>query len=201
RLQQKKLFAVSTADFVVASSITLILILAGAGPMALAISRLAAQAVAAVLMYVFAEVRPRFGFKLDEARPALRFGIPVAAANLLSWTLLNIDNFVIARTLGAAALGFYVLAFNVSTWPMTIIGQAMRSVSLAAFSHVTRIKSGRSESQRDPSLSVGAAISWGAAVPAGVLLAALSNPIVEFLYGGKWIGAAPVLAALGYFGI
>ena len=68
-------------------------------------------------------MRPLFGFDRTVARSALRFGLPLAIANMLSWALLNVDNVVISRTSGVVALGFYVLAFNVSSWPMTAIGR------------------------------------------------------------------------------
>ena len=61
-------------------------------------------------------------------------------ANLLSWTVspLSIHNVAIARVAGTAALGLYALAFNISSWPMSAIGQAVRGVSLAGFSRISK---------------------------------------------------------------
>src|SRR6478752_1959558 len=137
RFGQRELFASGAVDFVVSTGVTLVLVLAGMGPMALAIARLVAQASATAVQFILSRTRPQFGFDRSIAGPALRFGLPLAGANLLSWALLNVDNIVIARAAGEVALGFYVLAFNVSSWPMTAIGTAIRSVSLAAFSRTT----------------------------------------------------------------
>jgi len=193
--QQRKLFACSCADFATSTVVTILLVLAGLGPLSLALGRIAAQSVATALQFVFARVRPRFGFDWSIARGALIFGLPLAGANLLSWALLNIDNVVIARVAGTTALGLYVLAFNVSTWPMNAIGQAIRSVSLAGFSRVSQ-----REGDGDRGLGTALSLTWTVALPAGLMLAALAHPLIELLYGPKWSASAVVLAALGIFG-
>jgi PST family polysaccharide transporter len=191
--QQRKLLATSLADFVVGTAVTIVLIVLGLGPIALAIGRVVAQCAATALQFVLAHVRPRFGFDRTIAREALAYGVPLALANLLSWALINIDNVVIARVAGTTALGLYVLAFNVSSWPMSAIGQAIRSVSLAGFSRT-------SNDEGDGGLRTALSLSWAVALPAGVLLAALSGPLVLLLYGQKWSASSGVLAALGMFG-
>jgi PST family polysaccharide transporter len=193
--QQRKMFATSLADFAVGTSVTLVLVVVGLGPIALAIGRVVASFAATALQFVLTRLRPRFGFDKEIARSALRFGIPLASANLLSWALLNIDNVVIVRVSGATALGLYVLAFNISTWPMSAIGQAVRSVSLAGFSERSR-----NEETGDRGLGTALSLTWAAALPAGVLLAALSGPLVVVLYGDRWSAASGALAALGMFG-
>jgi lipopolysaccharide exporter len=191
--RQRALFASSLGDFVVGTTVTIGLVLLGVGPIALAIGRVIAQFTATGLQFRFAGVRPRFGFDREIARSALAFGLPLAGANLLSWALINIDNVAISRIAGPTALGLYVLAFNVSSWPMTAIGQAVRSVSLAAFS-----KSSASDAGADLKTALG--LTWAAALPVGVLLAALAHPLVLVLYGERWSPSATVLAALGMFG-
>ena len=191
--QQRKLFASSVTDFVTGTTVTIGLILIGLGPIALALGRVVAQLAATSLQFVMAHVKPRFGFHREIAREALAYGIPLGLANLLSWALINIDNVVIARVAGATALGLYVLAFNVSSWPMSAIGQAVRSVSLAGFSRT-------SEDRGDGGFGTALSLTWAVALPAGVLLAALSQPLVELLYGERWSRSATVLGALGMFG-
>ena len=190
--EQRRLFGSSVADFATGTTVTIVLILAGMGPMALAIGRLAAQTAATTVQFILARVRPRFAFDRGIARSALALGVPLAGANLLSWALLNIDNVVIAHVAGTTALGLYVLAFNVSSWPMSAIGQAVRSVSLAGFA--------RTADGTDRGFRMAMSLTWAAALLAGVLLAALARPLVLLLYGSRWSASATVLAALGLFG-
>jgi lipopolysaccharide exporter len=191
RFQQRELFFVGVADFVVSTVVTLVLIALGFGVLGLAIGRVSAQLVSSTMQFVVARVKPRFGIDREVLKPVLAFGLPIAAANMLSWGLVNVDNIILARVAGATALGFYVLAFNISSWPMSALSQVVRSISMPYFS---RAKSGSS------GLATLTAIAWAGALPAGAVLAALSAPVIDVVYGEKWLPAAPVLAALGLYG-
>ncbi|MCR2764202.1 lipopolysaccharide biosynthesis protein [Microbacterium sp. zg.B48] len=191
RFQQRELFYVGVADFVVSTTVTLALVAIGLGPLGLAIGRVAAQCVSTLMQFLLARVVPRFGVNRSVVGPVLAFGLPIAAANLLSWALLNVDNIVLARVAGVTALGYYVLAFNISSWPMSALSQVVRSISLPYFSRTGSGSEG---------LSSVVAVAWAGALPAGAVLAALSAPLIEVVYGPKWLPAAPVLAALGLYG-
>lgn len=193
-LQQRELFACSIGEFTSGTAVTIGLILLGMGPMALAIGRMVAQLTNTSLQFVLARVRPRFALDPDIARSALAFGLPLAAANLLSWAVMSVHTIAIAGIAGTTALGLYVLAFNISSWPMSTIGQAIRGVSLAGFSRASR------ERRDGGGFALALSLSWALALLVGVLLAALAQPVVALLYGARWSASASVLAALGIFG-
>lgn len=190
---QRRLFLVALTDFVLSAVITVALVEAGVGVLSLAIGRLGSQVVTTALQFVLAGVRPRYRAERGVAVHVLRFGIPVAGANSLSWLVLNLDNMIIARVVGPVALGFYVLAFNISNWPMSVIGQVTRAVALPAFARTAH-------GEKDTNMAFAAALSGSLALAAGTGLALLAGPVVHVLYGGKWAAATPVLAALGLFG-
>jgi PST family polysaccharide transporter len=193
QFEQRKLFAVDAVSFVITTGLSLGLVLSGVGPMALAASRVVAQAVATILQFRLARVRPRLGFDRSIMRGAVRFGLPLALANMLSWALLNADNIIVSRTSGAVALGFYVLAFNVSSWPMTAIGQGIRPVTFAAFARLQN-------DDPEPSILRAVGLASAAGVPIAVLLAVLALPLVTLLYGARWAPSAAALAGLAGFG-
>lgn len=193
RFQQRKLLVIALVDLVISTVVTIALVAAGWGVISLAIGRIAAHVVTLVLQFAMSGTRPRYSFDSDVAGSVLRFGMPVASANMLSWALLNIDSIVIAKVAGPAALGLYFLAFNISNWPMSAIGQVARSVALPAFARIP-------DRRGDTSLATGVAIAWALALPAGACLAVLCVPLIHVVYGPKWLPAAPVLAALGLFG-
>ncbi|MCB1297621.1 MAG: oligosaccharide flippase family protein [Microthrixaceae bacterium] len=191
RFQQRELFFVGVVDFVVSTVVTLTLVFLGFGVLGLAIGRVAAQVASSGMQFAFARVVPSYGIDRKAVVPVLAFGLPIAAANLLSWGLLNADNIILVRIAGATALGYYVLAFNISSWPMSALSQVVRSISLPYFSRTDAHKDG---------LATLTSIAWAGALPAGAVLAALSAPLIEVVYGAKWLPAAPVLAALGLYG-
>lgn len=194
RFEQRKLFMVAALDFWLGTAVAIALILAGHGVISLAIGRVVGQAAALALQYRLAGVRLRVDFDATIVRSTLRFGAPVAMANLLSWALLSADTVIIARELGATVLGLYVLAFNIASWPMSTLGQVVRSVALPAFARHQH------EAGRDPSLGHALGLAWAVGLPAGGMLSLLAGPLIVTLYGLEWRGAVPALVALGVFG-
>jgi PST family polysaccharide transporter len=188
---QQKIFAASVADFCVSTALTLLLVGSGTGPIALAVGRVCGQLVNSGFQFILARERPRFGWDRRHLRLLTAFGAPLAGANLVSWIVINLDNVVIARMLGPTALAFYVLAFNIASWPMNALGQAVRAVALPGFA----------QSEDAPrALRDAVALTWAGAAGAGVLLGALATPLILVVYGNAWVPAAPVLASLAIFG-
>jgi len=195
-LMQGRLFAIDVVSFVITTGLTVVLALLGWGPMSLAVGRVVAQVVAVCLQFTWTHERPRFGWHVDVARSGLRFGFPLACAGLLAWTLLSLDNVMIGRFAGAQTLGLYVLAFNISSWPTTVVGTAVKAVAMPAFAQ-------RAESTGRPDiegLHQSTALTWTVAVPIGLALAVLARPVIEVVYGARWIPAAAALGGLGMFG-
>ena len=93
-------------------------------------------------------------------------------------------------------LGLYQLAFNISSWPVSSISQAVQRVSFAGFSRVAG-----SARRADRGLHQGAALLMALAVPACVLLATLAGPLIRAIYGPRWTPAAHTLSLLAIFGL
>ncbi|MFJ9809548.1 oligosaccharide flippase family protein [Streptomyces sp. NPDC101158] len=193
--RQGRRMAIDALNFVVSTSVTLILALRGWGAMSFACGAVAGNVVALAGCAVAAPGMLRFGWDKEQARALLRFGLPLAGASLLSLAVVNADAMIVGAVLGNIALGFYMLAFNMAGWPVRVISETARRVSFAGFSRLAD----------DPkALSAGFARALGvlmtATVPACVLLGALAGPLVELVYGATWRPAAealPWLMALG----
>jgi lipopolysaccharide exporter len=193
---QGKLFMIDASNFVVGTSVTVVLAASGHGPMSLAIGRVVGQVLSTVLQFHAAGERLRLGWKPDVAASGIRFGLPLALAGVLSWTLLNVDTLMVGATAGTLLLGYYVLAFNVSSWPSSVLGTAVRAVAFPAFA-----ERGRAAGGRDPEgLVTASAMAWAGSLPAGATLLLLGSPVVEILYGSRWLPAAAALSGLAVFG-
>ncbi|MCZ9342855.1 oligosaccharide flippase family protein, partial [Streptomyces sp. TRM76130] len=141
----------------------------------------------------------RFGWDAGQARALLRFGLPLAGASMLALAVVNVDTMVAGATLGSVSLGFYVLAFNISGWPVRIISEAARRVSFAGFSRLAGTPGALAQGF---SRALGVLVTG--TVPLCVLLAGLAEPVVRLVYGGQWAPAAaalPWLMVLGLFRI
>jgi lipopolysaccharide exporter len=70
----------------------------------------------------------------------LAFGLPLAGANLVNYTLLNADYSFVGHQLGPTLLGIYVLAFNLASWSMSMLTATINGVAMPAFSRVVRTR-------------------------------------------------------------
>jgi PST family polysaccharide transporter len=191
--RQAGLFALNGLGALTSTTVMVVLAASGAGAISLAWGQLVGQTTLVVGLYVVTRIVPRFGFDPDVARDSAGFCLPLALANVLSWLVLTADNLVVARVLDPERLGLYVIAFNVSSWPMSAVGQAVRSVALPAFAQLDGPRRGE----------VLVRVVGPLVAVAGLLAVALSGlaqPLVVFLYGSSWGAASAALAGLAVFG-
>ena len=134
----------------------------------------------------------RYGFDRQIAKRLLEFGLPLAAALGIESILLYSDSLVVGHLLGTTILGFYLLAFNISSWVPGIVGMAVRYVSIPSFSRL---------SEQEPEVlnaGVRRAIPLLVAfvVPIAAVMLVLGPAMIEFLYGSSWVPAAVALQFL-----
>lgn len=164
--------------------------IAGMGAMSLAVGRITGALAGAALFLYYEPFR--LGFDREIARRLLSFGLPLAGASVLVFVVTYVDQFVVGAVLGPVSLGFYVLAFNLSNWPVSVLSQPVRQVSPAAFARL----------QGDPPALRSAFVSSAgllAAVtlPFCLVLAGIAVPLVNVVYGAAWSPVASVLWCLG----
>lgn len=182
-------------NFVLGTSVTLLLAFAGWGAMSFAWGAVVGNLVTLIGCRLAAPGTLKYGWDPEQARALLRFGLPLAGASLLALAVVNVDTMVVGATLGNVSLGFYVLAFNISGWPVRIISEAARRVSFAGFS---RLADSPQALAHGFGRALGVVITG--TVPLCVLLAGLAAPVIHLVYGSQWIPAAaalPWLMALG----
>ena len=161
---------------------------AGLGAMSLAVGRIAGAAAAAVLYITFSPEPLRFGFDRARARALLRYGTPLAGSTVVVFAVTNVDQLVVGRVLGATALGFYALALNLATWPVTIFSLPVRNVAPAAFARLQHDHA----AMRSAFLSA-AALLCAVALPVCLVIGGSATPLIMFAYGARWLPASRVL--------
>ena len=179
---------VDLTNLVLTTAITVSLASTGHGAWSLAIGQLVGNVVSGVMLCYVVRMWPRPGFDRALARELLAFGLPLAGGSLLVFAMLNIHYIVTGRMLGAVALGLYLQAFNLSSWPVNTFSMVVRRVSLPAFAAVQDDKAAR-EATFGRFSSVLAVVT----LPTCVLLGLLALPLVSTLYGQKWAASASAL--------
>jgi len=190
--RQDQLITANLIGLVVNAAVAIGLAATGAGAFSFAGGQVAGAVVTGVIIFVVAGIPFRMDLDTAIARRLMRFGIPLAASLGIESVLLNADYIIVGRVLNTTQLGYYLLAFNISTWAYSMISSAVRYVSIAGFARLSEVDA--------ESLSAGVRRSVPllvtGLVPIAALTAALANPIVAVLYGGQWLPAAPVLRFL-----
>ena len=180
--------------------LTLVLALGGLGAMSLAIGRLAGCLAAVGLLVRFSPEPLRFGFNRRQARALLRFGLPLAGTGVIAFAIANVDQLVVGHLLGVTALGFFVLAANLSSWPSAAFSEPISQVAPAALARL----------QHDlpamrASFETMLALVSAVTVPVCLVESGSAAPLIRIVYGVHWLPAhqpliwLALLAALQIF--
>ena len=93
--------------------------------------------------------------------------------------------------LGSTALGFYVLAFNLSSWPVAMFSLPLRNVAPPTFARLQHEPEAMRSAFRGL-VGLLAAVTF----PICLLLAGAAEPLIRFVYGDAWAPAASALTWL-----
>ncbi len=193
--QQGRRMVADLAGLVVNTTATLGLAVLGHGAWSLAIGYLAGNITTSLLIFIFAGAQIRFGFDRSQVRALLDFGLPLAGSSLLVFGVLNVDYVVVGAVLGPVALGFYMLAFNLSSWPVNMFSLAVRRVAMPAFARLSTDRRALSDA-----FARSIALLMAATLPVCAILAVLAGPVIRTVYGSKWDAAADALRWLAVLG-
>ncbi len=166
----------------------------GWGAMALAWSRVGGQLVVMVGYWIITPARYAPGFDRGVAAEILKLGMPLAMANLVVFVTLNVDYLLIGRMMDPAALGLYLLAFNLAGLPSSVITAVIRATAVPTF--------GRLFAEGTLGELAGRFVTGVCycAFPLSAMVIALAQPLIVTAYGQAWAPAGIALATLGVFG-
>ena len=193
--RQDRILLGTLAGFVPANAVLIVLALMGQGATAFAWSRVVGQVVTGLVFVACLRRRYRPEWRPELVAPLLRFGLPLALANLINWTLLNADYLVLGRLLSAEQVGVYMIAFNVANWSTAVLGSVLNGVVLPAFGRV-----GDDRERLVASLVSATRLVGLVTLPIAACTTALAPDLVHTLFGARWDAAAPVLSVLSIYG-
>ncbi|MCX6498283.1 MAG: oligosaccharide flippase family protein [Arthrobacter sp.] len=189
--REKTRLGIDQANVWIGAVLSVVLAFAGMGAMALAVGRLAGSLVSGAMFLAASPVPYRFGLDRSQLGPLLRFGLPLAGTSVIFFGVGYADQLTAGAVLGSTALAFYVLAFNLSNWPVSILAQPLRRVAPAAFSALQLDRPGMNSAMTSI-----AAVLAAATLPLILFLAGGAVPLVDFVYGEAWLTAATAISWL-----
>lgn len=172
------------------------LALEGAGAWALIAQQLTIALVSTVLLMLLATWRPRLLYSIKSLRSFAGFSGNVFGTQVLFYVNRNLDNLLVGRFLGPAALGAYSISYNVMLMPFSQIASPVQEVVFPAFARLQddpkRIASGWLRANR----LVGALT-----IPSLLGLMVVAPDFVSVFLGPRWHSAVPVVQILAWVGL
>jgi O-antigen/teichoic acid export membrane protein len=175
------------------------LVLHGWSYWAVVIGSVGAALVSGITMQLIARIPIGFRFDLANAKEFLRFGIPLFGSGILIFLVLNIDNFLVGKSMGSVKLGYYALAFTWGSFICVLLNDTVNSVLLPTLSAIQA----DTVAMRRWYLKTIELTSFIAASANTSLLANAPFFLVTFLGKGtgKWLPATMALRILCIYGI
>ncbi len=151
-----------------------------------------ARSITLVAMsYVIYPYMPRLEFKKSEAGWLFRFGRWVSLNGIGVQLIHQADRLIIARILGATALGFYAISDRLSLNPVREMGQVGIRVGFPALS---KLQEQKEEFARKALATI--ELSLSIVVPVSVASFILVDSVVPVVLGDEWVGAIDVTRML-----
>jgi len=185
-------FMGTLADFIVAISAVLIL----RNVWALVFGSLAGNAVGCFVSYLIHPYRPHLDFNLRKAKELFRFGKWILGSSILVFLLGQGDDIFVGKLLGAAALGFYQMAFRISNIPATEYSHLIARVTFPAYAKLQE----NIPKLREAYLKV-LQLSAFLAIPIAGGIFILAPEFTKIFLGKKWIPMIPSMQVLALYGM
>lgn len=197
---KRRLFPDLTAQ-IAASIVAIWLALGGAGVWALVWRELIRTSLATSLVWLVSTYRPRLRFNRAIAREMFGYGKHIVSSQGLIFLITNVDNAVIGRYAGEAALGYYQTAYNLSNLPATQVTSVVSQVMFPTFSKLSDSDPANAGQMRARYyLTTVRYITW-LTVPIAVAMILYASDFFLGIYGVQWAPAIVPLQLLAIYGL
>lgn len=133
-LNFKKITIAEICDTLVSGLISIFLAMNGYGVWSLVYGGLSGSFISVFILWGLSSWRPSLKFSFAHFKELFGFGSHVMGSRVLNYIDSNTDYLVIGKLLGTSALGYYTLAYNLITFPLSKISLLVTRVTFPAFS-------------------------------------------------------------------
>ncbi|MDA9830238.1 lipopolysaccharide biosynthesis protein [Akkermansiaceae bacterium] len=170
--------------------------LMGHGVWSLVWSNLVRRSTSCVILWLVAKWRPTLDFSRSSMKQIAGYGSPILIASLIDGFCSNLHTVFIGKAYAAADLGFFNRGKAVQSIAVQTSTKPLLSVLFPSFS---KLQDNR-ERLGNAYLKTLRLISFVLS-PILFAIAASADPLVEIVYGDRWLPSAPYLFWLACFGV
>lgn len=195
-LQFNKEFWFRSSIFLFDSSFAVILALITRAPISLVWGLVAGVVLEIIISFVFVKPTPKLKFELDKIKKIIGRGKWVTFAGIFDYLTGQGDDMVVAKVLNPASLGFYQMAYRLSTLPVTEIAQVVGKVTLPVYVQISDEKMRMKRAFIKTMIMIFILV-----IPIGTVLFLFPKEIVTIILGKNWLEVVPALKILAVFGV
>jgi len=133
-LKFHKLFIYQFSGTMADVSITIVFAIILKNVWALVFGLLAGNLVRCILSYIIVKYRPKLRFEKKKVKELFKFGKWILISAILMFIITNGDDFFVGKVLGVTMLGYYQMAYRISSIPASEISRVVSQVSFPAYS-------------------------------------------------------------------
>jgi O-antigen/teichoic acid export membrane protein len=159
---------------------------------ALVLGYLAGPALGVAASWWVRPWRPRLHFDRAQFSRGVGQGRHLVVVGALTFVTTQVDNLIVGRLSGPAALGLYLFAYRLCSLPIDLIQQAIGGVALPAYAQLRVQGPTALVARHQTMLTATTAAICGALLPATLL----RHELVQLLGGARWLAAADLLPPL-----
>jgi len=163
---------------------------------ALVAANLAAELTRTLVSYLLSSSRPSLGFDRSNARDLFSYGKWITGLSVFGFLFAQGDDAFVGWFLGATALGYYQIAYQVARSPATEVTNVLSKTMLPSYS---KLQNDREALRRAYFKVLTVSVSVSAPMTVGIVVVA--PDFVETFLGSDWlpaVGLIQVLAVWGY---
>lgn len=181
RLEFKKLSLLNLANHALSGLISVVLALSGYGVWSMVLGKIISQPLLIPVVWSIVKWRPKPRIVKKCFTDLFGFSSNLLGFNIMNFFARNLDNLIIGKYLGAQALGYYSVAYNLMLKPLQLISWSMGKVLFPVFSSIQ----GDRERTRAVYLKVVRSISL-VTFPMMTGLFMVSEEFILTVYGPRW---------------
>jgi lipopolysaccharide exporter len=192
QLEFRRRFAALAVQTVAFSVVAITLAALGAGVWSLVAGQLVSMGLFAIMLVSLAPYRVVPSWDRSVVHTVFATGRGFFTQGVTVFIRQNVDTVMVGRSFGAAAIGYYAMAFRFGDLTYSAVADPIARVTFPAFA-----RSRAAEDDVRPAFLTVIRIVALTTVPIGVLLSAAGDPFTHLFFGPDWAPMAGVLAVVG----
>lgn len=195
-LEFNKEFLLRISAFFTEAVVSILLSIITKNAISLVIGMAAGVLIEVIISNIFISPKPRLNIHTLKVKNILNRGKWVTAYTFLQYISYNGDNITVGRLLNTTSLGYYQMAYSISTLPVTEISDVFNKVTFPVFSKV----SNDLKRLKDAYIKVTLIVSL-LVLPVGLIFFVFTKPIVLLVLGPNWLAIVDTIKVLSIYGV